>query len=222
MINKDTLDFLQLLESNNNRAWFEKNKDKYLKSKKNLDSFILKVNNSLSKTDEIEYSRLHRIYRDVRFSKDKLPYKSWFAGYLRRFGNDRRGGYTFRIKPGGSSNVGGGFFAPNSDDLLRIRKEFEMDSQYMNKIMTNDTFLNTFEILRGDGVKTAPRGFDKKDPNIELIRKKQFYVFKKFTDKEVLSPNFLEQVNETFLAIRPFFDYMTDILTTDLNGESIL
>jgi len=221
MINKDTLKFLGQLENNNNRPWFEKNKDKYTKSKKNLDSFILQVNKNLSKTDEIEYSRLHRIYRDVRFSKDKLPYKSWFAGYLRRFGNDRRGGYTFRIKPGGS-NVGGGFYAPNSDDLLRIRKEFEMDSQYINKIITDDTFVNTFGTLLGNGVKTAPRGFNKKDPNIELIRKKQFYVFKSFTDEEVLSPNFLEQVSETFLAIRPFFDYMTDVLTTDLNGESIL
>ncbi len=221
MITKETLHFLTKIEQNNNRAWFEKNKDSYLKSKKNLDEFIQQVNDNLSKTDHIESHHLYRIYRDVRFSKNKLPYKSWFGGHLKRFGRDRRGGYAFSIEPG-NTRIGGGFYAPNADDLRRIRKEFEMDGQEINKILSAPNFVHTFGELLGNGVKTAPRGFDKHHPNIKLIRKKQFYAFKSFTDAEVLRPDFVEQVNETYLAIRPFFDYMTEVLTTDLNGVSIL
>jgi uncharacterized protein (DUF2461 family) len=86
----------------------------------------------------------------------------------------------------------------------------------------NKEFKKTFGALRGEEVKTAPRGFEIEDPAIDLIRKKQFYVLREFTDEEVLSSDFLEQVNHSFKVIRPYFDYMSLVLTTDLNGESTL
>jgi uncharacterized protein (DUF2461 family) len=80
----------------------------------------------------------------------------------------------------------------------------------------------TYGELLGNGVKTAPKGFDKEHPNIDLIRKKQFYALRKFSDKEVLAKDFVDQAVDTYRTIRPFFNYMSDVLTTNLNGESIL
>ena len=131
------------------------------------------------------------------------------------------GGYYLRIE-NGASFVGGGFWEPNKDDLLRIRKELELDASELRDIINQPSFKKFFGTLQGEELKSAPRDFDKTHPNIDLIRKKQFLVGRQFTNKEVLAPNFKKEVIETFKAMRPFFDYMSDILTTDLNGESIL
>ncbi|WMX12521.1 DUF2461 domain-containing protein [Aureispira sp. CCB-E] len=222
MISKHSLDFLSQLQENNNRPWFEAHKEDYLKTKREVETLVKKVEANLNKVDNIEFSKLYRIYRDVRFSKNKLPYKGYLGGYYRRFGNDRRGSYTFDICPNGKSVVGGGFFGPNADDLLRIRKEFEMDSSYIEKVTQDPTFVKYFGELQGVSLKTAPRGFDKNHPHIKWLRMKQFLAFRNFADEEVTRKDFADQMTETFIAIRPFFDYMTDVLTTDMNGVSIL
>ncbi len=129
-------------------------------------------------------SHVFRVYRDVRFSKDKTPYKNRFGGYFRRATAIRRGGYVLNIEPG-NSYVGGGFYAPNKDDLLRIRKEFEADDEDIRDLLSSNTFKKNFGELRGSELKTAPRDFDKEHQAIDLIRKKQFYVVRNFTDKEV-------------------------------------
>ena len=105
---------------------------------------------------------------------------------------------------------------------MRIRKEFEMDDQDMRDIMSNKSFKNVWGDLIGDEVKSAPKGFYKEHKAIDLIKKKQYIFIKKFTDKEVLDTHFLNEVNHAFKAIRPYFDYMSDVLTTDLNGVSLI
>jgi uncharacterized protein (TIGR02453 family) len=132
-----------------------------------------------------------------------------------------RGGYYIHLEPG-NSFVGGGFWAPDAKDLLRIRKEFETSTKEIDKITSDKTFVKYFGELKGDAVKTAPRGFDKNHPAIELIRKKQFVVMRKFTDEEVFSDTFQKEAVKTLLAMRPFFDYMSEVLTTDLNGEPLI
>ena len=106
--------------------------------------------------------------------------------------------------------------------MLRIRKEFELDTTEIRKVITKKTFKEIWGDLVGDEVKTAPKGFDKEDPNIDLIKKKQYIFVKNFTDDEVLSPDFLNVVDDAYKSIRPYFDLMSEILTTNLNGESIL
>lgn len=119
--------------------------------------------------------------------------------------------------------MAGGFFEPESADLLRIRKEFEMDSGSIRKILANGDFKSAFGgFVQENAVKTAPKGFSKEDPNIDLIRLKSYFVVHKFTDQEVLASNFKENLLRHFLLLRPFFDYMSDVLTTDLNGVSLL
>ena len=97
-----------------------------------------------------------------------------------------------------------------------------MDASEIREIINNPTFLKYFGKLEGESLKTAPRGFDKEHPNMDLIRMKQFIVTRSFTDEEVLSPNFLEEINNSYKAMRPYFEYMSEILTTDLNGVSII
>ena len=220
-IKSELFQFLSQLKVNNNRDWFVKNKPIYTDCNKDAKLFFKTIEDLLKESDDIESHKLMRIYRDVRFSKDKTPYKPRFAGSFKRATENLRGGYYLNIEPG-NSMVGGGFYGPNSEDLLRIRKEFEIDDTEIRAIVNNKVFKNTFGELKGEGVKTAPKGFSKDHPAIDLIRKKQFYVMKEFTDKEVMSPNFHKEVIKTFKVLRPFFDYMSEVLTTNLNGESII
>ncbi|SNY99877.1 TIGR02453 family protein [Flagellimonas pacifica] len=221
IITKEAFNFLKELAKNNNKEWFQENKTRFKAHEANVKSFYTNVQELLNEHDEIEKMKMFRIYRDVRFSKDKTPYKTHFAGSFSRLGAHLRGGYYLRIKPG-ESFVATGFWEPNKEDLFRIRKEFEQDASDLREILSDKSFKKIWGELEGDGVKTAPKGFDKEHPNIDLIKKKQFIFVKNFSDKEVLSTTFIKEVDTSFRAIRPYFDLMSDILTTNLNGESIL
>ena len=217
---KTSFQFLNDLKKNNNRDWFSNHKEGYLQAQQNAKNIFEEIHVNLQKHDEIEKSKMMRIYRDVRFSKDKTPYKAHFANSFSRLGKELRGGYFLRIRPG-ESFLAGGFWEPNKEDLLRIRKELEMDTSEIREIISAPSFVKYFGKLEGVSLKTAPRGFDKEHPNMDLIRMKQFIVTRYFTDEEVLQPNFLEEIDKSYKAMRPYFDYMGEILTTDLNGVSI-
>ncbi|WP_339834548.1 DUF2461 domain-containing protein [uncultured Flavobacterium sp.] len=214
------LNYLSQLKDNNNREWFAENKLVFEQEQKKIKSFFTSIKQSLEEIDAIEKMQVFRIYRDVRFSKDKTPYKSHFsAGFVRQKPN-LRGGYYLHIEEN-ATFVGGGFWEPNKDDLLRIRKELAIDASELREIIEQKEFIKYFGSLEGEELKTAPRDFDKNHPNIDLIRKKQYLVTRKFTNKEVLSPEFEKEVIATFKAMRPFFNYMSDVLSTDLNGISL-
>ena len=164
---------------------------------------------------------LYRIYRDVRFSKDKSPYKKHWSGGFKRATNLLRGGYYFHIEPDNKSMIAGGFWSPNKEDLLRIREEINMDASELKSIISENKFVAEFGGLKGDQLKTVPKGFPKDHEAIELLRYKQYIVWKNYTDDEVLSKGFSVNVDKTFKAMRPFFDYMSDILTTDSNGTPL-
>ena len=214
------LNYLSQLKDNNNREWFAENKLVFDQEQKKIKSFFTSIKQSLEEIDHIEKMQVFRIYRDVRFSKDKTPYKSHFsAGFVRQKPN-LRGGYYLHIEEN-ATFVGGGFWEPNKEDLLRIRKELAIDASELREIIEQKEFIKNFGSLEGEELKTAPRDFDKNHPNIDLIRKKQYLVTRKFTNKEVLSPEFEKEVIATFKAMRPFFNYMSDVLSTDLNGISL-
>jgi uncharacterized protein (TIGR02453 family) len=217
---KKAFEFLKQLEINNNREWFAQHKTEYDSVVKENKTFFSQVYNELQESDNLKGIHIFRIYRDVRFSKDQTPYKTNFGVGYSRSKPMLRGGYYIQLEPD-NSFVEGGFWGPDVKDLLRIRKEFEINTTEIEKITSDKTFIKYFEEIKGDAVKTAPRGFDKDHPAIELIRKKQYVVIRKFTNKEVLSDGFQKEAVLTLLAIRPFFDYMSEVLTTDLNGESL-
>lgn len=224
-IERSTLDFLKALDSNNNRDWFQKNKERYTASQENIIHWLDALLAQLNKHDQFKTSSgkeaLYRIYNDVRFSKDKTPYNPRFAGNFKRLKPFLRGGYYFWIKPG-ASRIGCGFTYPNAEDLLRIRQDISGNHEAWVKLLKNKKIKNVFGEMQGEQVKTAPKGFSKDHVAIDLLRYKQFWFEKTYSDKEVLSKDFIKQVNNDFKAIRPFFDYMTEILTTNSNGEAIL
>lgn len=218
-------EFLKQLKKNNNRDWFNNHKDTYIAELAHLEAFADALLIEMNKHDVLETETgkksLFRIYRDTRFSKDKIPYKTHFSGSFKRATKLRRGGYYFHIEPGGSF-LGGGFWAPEPKDLKRIRDEIAYDDAPLRKILKSKSFVDTFGSIEGDKVQNAPKGFPADHPAIDLLRYKQFLLVRKFTDKEVLSPDFLKQVNDTFKRMRPFFDFMSQTLTTDENGISIV
>ncbi|MGX1930285.1 DUF2461 domain-containing protein [Flagellimonas sp. 2504JD4-2] len=220
-ITKEIFGFLKDLANNNNKEWFEKNKPVFKQHEAHVKSFYSSLQEHLDVHDEIEKMKMFRIYRDVRFSKDKTPYKTHFAGSFSRLGARLRGGYYLHLKPGGSF-VATGFWAPDKEDLFRIRKEFEMDATDFRKVIHEKSFKQIWGDLEGEGVKTAPKGFDKEHPDIDLIKRKQFIFVRNFSDSQVHSKDFIKEVDNSFKAIRPYFDLMSDILTTNLNGESLL
>lgn len=221
-IPNETFDFFKRLEINNNREWFNDNKKEFKEIEAEVKQAYNQLNLLLSEHDDIDKMKLFRIYRDVRFSKNKLPYKTHFGGSFHRRKPELRGGYYLHIQPNNESFIATGFWEPAKEDLFRIRKEFETDDLEIREIINNKKFRNTWGEFVGDEVKSAPRGFSKDHKAIDLIKKKQFIFTKKYTDNEVISRDFLINVNNAFKEIRPYFNYMSDVLSTNLNGESII
>ena len=209
MIEKSTFQFLKNLLKNNNREWFLKNKDKYLIAQANAQQFFDALIKKMNEHDRIQTvsgkEALYRIYNDVRFSKDKTPYNPRFAGNLRRQKPELRGGYYVWIKPD-NCRIGCGFTYPNAEDLLRIRKDISINYTDWKKILNAKALKNTFGEMQGEKVKTTPKRFPKDHPAIELLRYKQFWFERSFSNAEVLSPSFLKEVDTSFRKIRPFFN----------------
>lgn len=214
--------FLKKLEKNNNRDWFTANKPQYVAANTHFKALAESINEGIHTQDNIEKMKLFRIYRDVRFSKNKIPYKINFSGSFTRATEALRGGYYFHVQPDNQSFMAAGFWQPETADLKRIREEIAVDAAPLRKIINSKKFKDHFGELQGQKLKSNPRGFAKDHPDIDLLRYKSFVVTKYFTDKEVQSPGFAEEVLKYFKATRPFFDYMSDVLTTDSNGVSLI
>ena len=224
-INKDSLNFLTALGQNNNREWFNNNKERYQAAHQNIVDFADALILGMNKHDQIETPTgrrsLFRIYKDVRFAKEKIPYNQHWSGSLKRATKKLRGGYYFRIEPG-NSRIVGGFFGPNPDDMARIRQDIDLNYQDWNSLLSEPEIVSAFGNLAGEQLATAPRGYDKNHPAIYLLRYKQFLLRHHFSDKEVLSPDFLENVVGGFQKMRPFLNYMSEVITTDSNGEDLV
>jgi uncharacterized protein (TIGR02453 family) len=220
-LNTELFSFFSKLKQNNNREWFQANKAEFKILEGEVKLFMKEIEQRLQIHDKIEKAKIFRIYRDVRFSKNKTPYKNHFGMAFHHEKPALRGGYYLHLEPE-KSFLGVGFWAPNPKDLFRIRKELEFDADELRTLMADTNFKKYWGDLQGDEVKTAPKGFSKEHSNIDLIRKKQYTFHKQLNDDQVMSKYFLDLVDEHFMQIRPFFDYMSSVLTTDLNGESLL
>ncbi|HQV50871.1 MAG: DUF2461 domain-containing protein [Flavobacteriales bacterium] len=220
-----SFNFLRDLEKNNDRDWFTGNKDKYDTARTNVitvaDALIERLRTHDSIATEDGKKCLYRIYNDTRFHKDKPPYKTWFGGSIGRVKPALRGGYYFRLKPD-ASFIACGFFAPEPADLKRIRIDIDQDLNAWRKLLKAKKLSDTFGDILGDGVKTAPKGYAQDHPGIDLLRMKQFLFRRALTNKEVLAQDLVERMDEIYRAIRPFFDHMSEVLTTDVNGVSLL
>lgn len=215
------LNFLEKLKANNNRDWFNAHKEEFVTEQGFIEDYASALLHKLSAHDVIETvsgkKSLYRIYRDTRFSKDKTPYKSHWSGSFKRAGKTRRGGYYYHIEKG-NSFIAGGFWGPSAGDLKMIRDEIAFDPESLREIIHSESFKTNFGELLGTQLKTTPKGFEATHPAIDLLRYKQFLLIRKFDDAEVLSDSFVDTTTATFLAMRPFFDYMSNALSSDPNG----
>ena len=221
-IEKSTLKFLKELAKNNDRVWFKAHKDEYDVALANMKDLIESIEAELNKVDMIEKTKVFRIYRDVRFSKDKTPYKDHLGGSFTRATAARRGGYFLGIQPGNKSMIAGGFWNPESKDLKRVREELALDASEFRKIINAKKFKELFSQLEGQELKNIPRGFDKESPAGDLLKMKQYLCYRPVSDKEIIEPDFLKKVVATYKGMLPFFNLMSSVLTTNLNGESLI
>jgi uncharacterized protein (TIGR02453 family) len=216
-----SFEFLNKLKKNNHREWFNAHKAEYQKELLFMEGFAGGLLKNLNVHDMIETpsgkKSLFRMYRDTRFSSDKSPYKTHWSGSFRRATKYRRGGYYFQIGPG-NSFIAGGFWGPVPADLRRIRDDIAFDAAPLRKILKSKSFVSMFGTLQGEQLKKAPQGYDADHEAIDLLRHKQFLLIRRFADKEVLDKAFLKEADLTFKAMRPFFDYMSEVLVTDSNG----
>ena len=215
-----SVSFFKKLKKNNNRDWFAENKPKFKELELEIKTFGEELKDRLNEFDNVDRFKLFRIYRDIRFSKYKTPFKTHFGLTWHRTKPLYRGGYYLHISPG-KNFLACGFWDPNPNDLKRIRKELEYDAKEFRDIISSKEFFSVWGNLEGRELITAPRNFDKNHPNIDLIRKKQYIFSISFSDKEVCEPKFINKLENALKIVRPFTDYMSDVLTSDENGESL-
>jgi len=224
-VHKQTLDFLKAIAKNNDRDWFKDHRTEYEQAYGNMADFADALIEDLNSHDKISTASgkkaLFRVYRDVRFSKVKIPYTIWISASFKRSTALLRGSYYLRIQPNGNSVLGGGFWGPDKDDLQRIREQISADAEPLRKVLRSKAFKTNFGELKEKSLKTYPRGFDPEDPEIDLLRMRGFLVTKSFPDQEILSEDFAKKVAAAFKAMRPLFNVMSLYLTTDLNGEPL-
>lgn len=221
----ESIDFLKKLSKNNTREWFNDNKDKYTAAHENMIAFAGALLAEMNKHDNIETASgkvsLFRIYRDVRFSKEKTPYNTHWNGGFKRATKKLRGGYYFNIQPG-NSFVACGFWGPDTNDMKRIREDIAMNYEDWQKMLADKTLVKTFGKMQGEQLSSAPRGCEKDHPAIELLRYKQYLLRHNFADDEVLAPGFAKDASSVFKKMRPFLDFISEILTTDANGVELV
>lgn len=213
------LNFLAKLAKNNNRDWFEKNKGTYLEAKENYELFVSKMLEELVKFSPdlggLNPKKLaFRIYRDVRFSKDKSPYKvNMGAGFSPNGKMEQEPGYYIHIQPGNKSFIAGGMYMPEPGNLAKIRQEIDYNPDKLLKVLNDKKFKKWFSGLDDfDKLKTMPKGYAKDHPHIELLKHKSFITSHAFTDKEVKDKKFLKQVAEACKAMKPLNDYLKDAI----------
>ncbi len=211
-IDSSTIQFLKDLKANNNREWFNEHKPRYEAAKSNFEQFVDALLLEIAKFDpSIAHHKakdcIFRIYRDVRFSKDKSPYKTHLGAHIsaaaKRSEIHSRAGYYIHLEPG-DSMLAGGAYMPQGPWLKAIRQEIDYNADELKQILKEKNFKKYFGTLEGEQLKTAPRGYPKDHPEIEFLRYKSFLATHKCSDKEVLDKNFLAHSAKVFKALFPF------------------
>jgi uncharacterized protein (TIGR02453 family) len=219
MFQSSTFKFLKDLKKNNNKTWFEKNKSAYLDAKEDAEHFVEQLIAGLGKIDP-DIAPLHakdctyRIYRDVRFSSDKTPYKTHMGAYLNKGGKKvATAGYYFHVEPG-RSMAGGGLWMPMPAELNKVRQEIDYNFAEWTKILGDRRFKKYFaEGLDKDEILSRPpKGYDAENPAIGFLKLKSFVVTRSLTDELITSRSLLKEVTATFGAMKEFINFLNRAL----------
>lgn len=217
MLTKVTTDFLTKLKKNNNREWFEKNKATFLLMKAEVEGLMEEVLKTCSKMDEslkdIDAKKtVFRIYRDVRFSKDKSPYKSHMGAVVGKGGKENKTtGFYIHIEPGGSF-MAAGAWQPDAPLLKKIRQELDYNSADFNKIISNKKFKSYWGEIENHRLSNPPKGYDKTHPDIELLKLTSFIFSHKLNDSQLTGKALVKEIAEGYKIIQPFIKFIDTAL----------
>jgi uncharacterized protein (TIGR02453 family) len=209
--------FLTELKANNQKVWLDNNRKLYETAKKDFEQIVQHLIQEVGTFDAgiadlVPKSCIFRLNRDIRFSKDKSPYKLNFGAFMQKGGKKTPlGGYYIHIQPEGESFVGGGIYMPEPGVLAKIRQEIDYNSQEFHQIIDNQDFKNYFGELWGEKVKTAPKGYAKDHPDIEILKLKSFTAFRQFTDEQVNANDFLANTVSAFQTMKPLNDFLNRV-----------
>jgi uncharacterized protein (TIGR02453 family) len=214
MIEKSTLDFLLKLKKNNSKEWFDKNRPLYEAAKANVENYISQVLVGMASIDRrfgtlAAKKCMFRINRDVRFSKNKSPYKTNFGASLNPGGKkDPGAGYYIHIEPG-SSFMGGGIYMPEPAMLQAVRQEIDYDLKGFQKTLSDKKFKKIFGGLETiEKLQRPPKGYDESNPAVDILKHKHFIVSATLSDKDLLSKGLVKQTVTAFEAMHPFIDFL--------------
>lgn len=214
------LSFLTDLSENNNREWFDQNRNRYQEAKELFEHFTDLLIHEVGQFDNAVQGLTakdctFRIFRDVRFSNDKRPYKTNFGSYLVKGGKkSENSGYYFHMAPD-ECFVAGGTYNPSGENLKKIRLAIVDDPAFFKEIIQHKDFVSHFGELKGDKVKTYPRGFDKNFPDLELIKHKQYFTYSPILQDVLLSEHLVPEIMQSFKAIKPLNDFINDVISHD-------
>ena len=214
-INKTTLEFLNGLKQNNSRDWFLENQSRYKEAKNNFESFVQDVINRITVFDPIlkgleVKNCVYRINRDIRFSKDKSPYKSHLGAFIVRGGKkngDKFAGYYLHVESG-NSIIAGGAYMPPPQWLSAIREKIDEEPEELIEIITKNEFIKYFGKIDGEKLKKAPKGYPADHPHLDLLKLKSYLVVNEVPDELVLSQSYFDHVLNVLMAMKPLNDFL--------------
>jgi uncharacterized protein (TIGR02453 family) len=214
MLSPSSLKFLKELQKNNNKTWFDEHKAQYQEAKADYESLVQQIIDGISRQDE-EVQGLQvkdctfRIYKDVRFSKDKLPYKTNMgAAFVKGGKKSPCAGYYFHFEPGGKSFAGGGIWMPEAPILKKVRQEIDYNFEEFQQIISNKDFIRYFGKIEGETLKTAPQGYQPDNPAINYLKLKSFTVWHHINDDAALQPALVREILKIFAVMQPFVKFM--------------
>jgi uncharacterized protein (TIGR02453 family) len=211
--------FLKKLSRNNNREWFEKNKAEFLVIKGQFEDFISDIYPQLVEADESLAGQdpkkfVFRIYRDVRFSKDKRPYKTFLSAGISPSGRGMgKPGYYIQFEPGSKSFVCTGLYSPPPETLAKVRQEIDYSGDRLDALIKDKTFRKNFpEFWLGDVLKTMPKGYAKDHPHAEWLKLKSFVVMRRLPDEEIFKKNFSKKLVEIIHSGKPLNTFLSEAM----------
>lgn len=213
---KSIFKFLSTLSENNNREWLHLNKKQLADNQEMFREFVYVILHELLKIDtdlkaEPINNYIFRIHRDIRFSKDKTPYKTHFGAYIANGGKkSNKAGYYIHIQPYNQSFIAGGIYKPEKDDLYKIRTHIQQNPERFKAIVENSLFKEKFGEIGGEKLKTSPREFSKDEPMINYINHKNFFVSNAYRDEELIQDSFLEDIQEDFKSMLDFNRFLNE------------
>jgi uncharacterized protein (TIGR02453 family) len=214
MLQASTLTFLEKLSKNNNKPWFDAHHDAYVAAKEDFEALAGTILAGLAVSEPAFKEQnardcVMRIFRDVRFSADKTPYKNGFGAGFSRGGRKFAGaGYYLHIQPGSKSFAGGGMWMPEAPLLKAVRQEIDYNLNEFTGIIEDKKFKKFFKKIEGEQLKKPPQGFAADNPAIEFLKMKSFTAGYNFSDEDVTNKNFAKKVVEVFGAMKPFIDFL--------------